>query len=708
MKRIYSLFGAAVAIFAAVACNQELDGPVADVNNGGKAFTAVMDIVETKAVLSEKVKTLWEPGDAIQVSDGETAAMYVSVNTENASTASFVPYPVENAVKGTTVVALYGLEAKGVDMTSLTVSGVSIPSDQEARLNSFQPYTAVAMAYSETDVLEFKNAVALLKFRVMNDKVAKVRITSKGGEAVTGSASLAYNSGKPSFEVVDGKDYVELSVKEGFFKMGRDYYVSVFPQTLASGFDVKFVFDGASTMTDVKTKTGSVTFKRNTILNLGELEYVVSDPAVIYKDNFDWVAPWADAGGAADSVGENNASGSAPNVYSNGAHKADGVEAGYPAFLTEFTERGYEDINASKSSFYTQKYYLKFGKSDAHTGIKLPALNLSSATDVQLSFNWAAQKTGSGAIDNVKLLVELEGDGTCGDSGEKTSWPFETQQANGTLEWQDATLTLRGVTSGTRITIRPTVLDNSDGVDQKRWYLDNILVSTTLGSSNTVEPDMTPEIPEDAVTVAKWVLDETTKESNSALFATPAGDDAKVEGFGGKYVPAQEGNGKIQYWSVDKTTLDSSSKFSRVIGSTGEPYITGAWAGDYWYITATLDEELAAGSNVYAYFVEKASGTGMKYWLVEYLDNGVWKPAFETKNVEIDGQGTITYNVELKGTAEYPIYVLFTTTAATKEIAVRSTCVANAQANGNGALQAPNSGTIRLKGAAESPYIKVK
>ncbi len=509
---------AVAAMFAAAACSQELEGPV-DVNNEGKAFTAVMDAVETKAVLSENVKTLWEPGDAIQVSDGQTATMYVSINEENAPSAQFVPYPVENAVKGAKVVALYGLEAEGVDMETLTVSGVAIPSEQKARLSSFEPYSAVAMAYSETDVLEFKNAVALLKFRVMNDKVTKVRITSKGGESISGSASLKYNSGAPLFEVVEGEDYVELSAAEGAcLNIGRDYYISVFPQTLASGFDVQFVFDGAQTMTDIKTKTGSITFKRNTILNLGELEYAENDPTVIYKDTFDWVAPWADAYGSGDSVGANNASAKAPNVYTHATHLEGGVEAGYPAFLTEFADRGYVDLNPTPEVMYTQKYYLKLGKTDYHTGIKLPALNLASATDVQLSFNWAAHMTGGGSIDKVKLVVELEGDGTCADSGEKVSWLFVTTQENGTLAWQDATLTLNGVTAATRIIIRPTVLDNSDGVDQKRWHVDNILVSTTLKNSNTVEPEEPEEevIPEIDPTLTLLFYDSFQSNTNKA------------------------------------------------------------------------------------------------------------------------------------------------------------------------------------------------
>ena len=214
--------------------------------------------------------------------------------------------------------------------------------------------------------------------------------------------------------------------------------------------------------------------------NLESVYTLVQGPyetGIYYQDDFSWVAPWADAYGADDSVGDNNASGKAPNVYSHETHLEGGV-AGYPAFLTEYANRGYEDVNAAAKSFYTQKYYLKFGKTSAHTGLKLPANEFEGTVpaDVELSFNWAAHMTGKGAIDKVNIVVELEGDGVCGDTGAKISNPFTTTQQDGKLEWQNASVVLKGVTSDTRIIIRPTVLDDSDGVTQKRWYIDNIKI----------------------------------------------------------------------------------------------------------------------------------------------------------------------------------------------------------------------------------------
>ncbi len=498
------------------------------------------------------------------------------------------------------------------------------------------------------------------------------------------NGNVNFDAGQFSIDVQSNVDY-EFSADASWVTLERTETKALVETTPIS---VKYE---ANTVPEERVAHIRIYNSEENIETVYTLTQAPFESGIYFQDDFGWVAPWADEYGSADSVADDNASGAAPNVYTQATH-LDGGVPGYPAFLTEFANRGYEDINATGKSFYTQKYYLKFGKSDVHTGIKLPPMEIEGATptDVKLSFNWAAHMTGSGNIDKVKIVVELEGDGVCSDTGTKISSLFETTQEKGNLEWQDASIILSGVTSNTRIIVRPSVMDNSDGVTQKRWYIDNIKVAKLK-----------------ARTLAKWNLGEATMADYTDLFTTKAGDEAKVEGFADRYIPAQEGNGKIQYWSIDKTALDVNTKFDRTIGGTGEPYVCGAWTGDYWYFTATSDSDIAAGSMIHAYFVERASGTGMKYWLVEYLDNGEWKPTLETKTVEIEGQGTITYNVELMNTDELPVEFTFVTTAATKEIAIRSTCAANAQASGKGPLAAPNGGTVRLKGAGKSPFIEV-
>lgn len=202
---------------------------------------------------------------------------------------------------------------------------------------------------------------------------------------------------------------------------------------------------------------------------------VPSGPKTYFEETWDWVAPWADAYGSGDSVGDNDHSGKAPNVYTQE------TQAG---FIDEFTARGYVDLNPDGKVMYTQKYYMKFGKTNVHTGITLPANDFEgdTPTDVIITFDWCAHMITKEPFtyDKVNMVVELSGEGVCADSNGKISEAYATQQKDGQMEWQKFSLQLNGVTKDTRISIRP--LDwkktGTDGDEFKvqRWHLDNIKI----------------------------------------------------------------------------------------------------------------------------------------------------------------------------------------------------------------------------------------
>jgi hypothetical protein len=255
------------------------------------------------------------------------------------------------------------------------------------------------------------------------------------------------------------------------------------------------------------------------------------------------------------------------------------------------------------------------------------------------------------------------------------------------MKWQNVKFLLKGVNNATRIIIRPISLENYDGIDQQRWYIDNIKVA---------KPKPT--------VLAAWDL---SKEGMASYADTWGGVDPgtyrKDAGDGGLYVAANAGgNGKLTYVQIDKNEIDVNGKARHVCGSTGEPYVEGQWPGDSWNLTA--EQNIPAGSIVAASFYSRTSGTGMKYWLVEYLDGDTWKPAMPTKTEEIEGQ-TITYNVNHNNTTEFHIQFAVTTTVDMAEFKIRETCLVNTQASGKGPLEAPNGGTIRIKGGAMSPVI---
>ena len=409
----------------------------------------------------------------------------------------------------------------------------------------------------------------------------------------------------------------------------------------------------------------------NSDLNI-ESVYTLTQAAyesgVYFMDTFDWISDLAVAAGAGDSMG-NDKDDNAKNAYTAVEGFADALAA-----------QGYEDLLPGTNTIYLQTNYLKFSKTSNTNGIKLPAIMYGETTDVVLSFDWGVHVGGGGA-DAVEIVVELEGNGTV------VAEPIPHTAGN--WEWQTQRYYLSGVDDNTRIIIKPSAYTGEVDATKTyyRWYLDNIKVAKAK-----------------ATVLAAWDL---SKEGMASYADTWGGVDPgtyrKDAGDGGLYVAANAGgNGKLTYVQIDKNEIDVDGKARNVCGSTGEPYVEGQWPGDSWNLTA--QHSIPAGSIVAASFYSRTSGTGMKYWLVEYLDGDTWKPAMPTVTEEIEGQ-TITYNVNHNNTTEFHIQFAVTTTVDMSEFHIRETCLVNTQASGKGPLAAPNGGTIRIKGAAMSPVI---
>lgn len=193
-----------------------------------------------------------------------------------------------------------------------------------------------------------------------------------------------------------------------------------------------------------------------------------------FYDDFSWMKAYIPAEvKVGDSIKENNASAEAPNVRSNGS---------LSNLLDAFLAKGYEDLNPSSKTLYAQAYYWKMGKTSKATennnnGLRLPPMEFkgSELINVYIEFDWAAHMTGSGNIDKVQVVAELEGKGSF-DNGTNVSDPFVTTQEMGHIEWQHAKVLAKGVNNQTRIVLRPAEY-SSVTPDQQRWHVDNIKVS---------------------------------------------------------------------------------------------------------------------------------------------------------------------------------------------------------------------------------------
>ena len=259
---------AAVALLAAVACNKELTGeqvPTGDV----VTFEASVDGADTKVSLDGKVSK-WENGDKITIHNGTASYEF---STADAGTKANFTY-AGNDFAGEKFMAVYPSGSYTADVEAKTVTGVVIPEKQVLVAGNFPKNSAFAVAYSETQSLSFKNAVALLKFQVTGDDVTYGAFYADSGKGdLTGKYTVSYNDGDLALTSVEAKQWVDFHMNDAVLSKDAVYYLSVAPAVFESGFGISL--NGV----EVKKYTGAFTLERNHIYDLGTLEYKKADPS---------------------------------------------------------------------------------------------------------------------------------------------------------------------------------------------------------------------------------------------------------------------------------------------------------------------------------------------------------------------------------------------------------------------------------------------
>lgn len=291
---------AAVALFAAASCNKEL--PQEDLPAVGETvvYTASTDGADTKAVLNEDTKkSEWVADDAITVHDGEKGwtftAAEAGANVDFSNSEGFGEYRP--------VFAVYPAGTYTVDFEAKTVNA-NIPTYQSVMAGTYDDKAALAVAYSENDKFAFKNAHALIKFTVKSPNIKAIEFYGNNGEAITGNMLVSLNEKNTISSVVgqdtvfeEGKDnewtgkgtWVKCSSADEnnnwCFTNGETYYAVIAPASFDEGVSLNiFLNDGSyegKKIEKVKTTTSGLILKANTILNIGDVEYVA--PATVEK-----------------------------------------------------------------------------------------------------------------------------------------------------------------------------------------------------------------------------------------------------------------------------------------------------------------------------------------------------------------------------------------------------------------------------------------
>ena len=270
------------------------------------SFTAYTENApESKAAIGtnseSRPQTFWEDGDVIsvyssnQTTNTKVGFLFSTSLTEDSATATF-GYEGTDFVEGN-YVAIYPHKEDGrvvnfsaqpaenlYEGNAYRMAMVDVPASQTLVAGGVDRSAMIMTAYTEDPAeLHFKNAVALVKFRVADGNVTSGKI--EASEPLSGRfrADLLENDswkpilidyGQPTYGLVEFSSEEDLATD-------KEYYVAVRPTTLANGFGV--YLSGKL----VKSYPSVTKFERSKIYDLGTLA-IPSDAPEELTLNFDF------------------------------------------------------------------------------------------------------------------------------------------------------------------------------------------------------------------------------------------------------------------------------------------------------------------------------------------------------------------------------------------------------------------------------------
>lgn len=237
-----------------------------------------------------------------------------------------------------------------------------------------------------------------------------------------------------------------------------------------------------------------------------------------------------------------------------------------------------------------------------------------------------------------------------------------------------------------------------------KYMLDNnIDLGANVGNDVIIRSELFGDegaAPEAEKIKAEWLFSKERMSDYADTFGGTTGKKDTNAGDGGCYVNSNVSpGGKITYVQIEKGSIDVDQKASRIVGSTGHPYVTGPWVGDYWLFTLSNGKELPAGTKAHIQYSTRVSKTGPKFWMAEYFDGEEWKPVVAPDKAEAAGPG-VEYNLVMNPNGQeadnVAIDYTFTISKPVTEILYRQRVVSTIQANTGEALEKPNGGTSRI------------
>ncbi len=389
-----------------------------------------------------------------------------------------------------------------------SVLDLEIPYIQFPTLVSFDPKAdllvsvpqsmTVSGSEASVDNMRFRRVCSILELMLTDatsgsvltsDRITSVKLEAAGAEL---SGVFRYDSASgdaASQQMSVANPFVTADLSENPMPFaGNAVYLMVNPGTVPSGTPLTI-----TVLTDRHEVVKEVTLGEDIELAAGKVVTIhaslngactVTD--IYWQDNFDWLyryfdEVYTDAHGKA-AVNLKPVETRSTNTSATPPYAQPNIWTKFSSTIGQgFTDRGYTDLakaaGRDDNVLYIQENYLKFGKTNYHTGIQLPPIDFGSkATDATLNFRWSSQDAGQ------QYVVEVLNGGFCMDTGTAVSTPFSQSS---TLNWEAKTFQLGGLTSASRICIRPDISDYA-ATGKYRFFIDDIQVTEGPASPGPV------------------------------------------------------------------------------------------------------------------------------------------------------------------------------------------------------------------------------
>ena len=240
-------------------------------------YFATIETSDSRTYLDEQVRLRWTAEDCISVFSKTTDNReYVFTGVTGARTGGF-RQKSDESLSGVDVPYNYAVypysSTTTLDNSDLSFN-LTLPSEQTYVENSFGLGENTMVAVSENNEFKFKNIGSFIRVRLYgeNTSVSSITLTSKGEEAIAGTAKVtAVMDGDPTCELTGTGKSIRLVCSNlvaisSNAESPTDFWIVVPPVTLQNGFSVSVEESNGNTR--VFDIDRSLTFERNKYYDL--------------------------------------------------------------------------------------------------------------------------------------------------------------------------------------------------------------------------------------------------------------------------------------------------------------------------------------------------------------------------------------------------------------------------------------------------------